>query len=377
MGINLLTFNQKTVTPKDDALIQQFALGQDGFFYGGAVTYAGGNTLHFASGEGVICGREFVIEDTDVSAALPASGTLLGQIYIHIDLSNADTPIELICETAAELTELTKDENMNVDNGEYDLQLCTFTATTSAITDLSSKVTYIKKGGAGSNENLATVENESTSSQAYVAGQHLVYDDVYCEVIESIAENDAFVVYPADGANIKPAKVGDEIFAINQNLTHNVMIYNDADDYFYLNGVKTIYRGYQNVLVVFANGTFGKAMSNGVYHVTSAITGVAPFTITPSSITGTAQVIYQTLVTNDLIDFSSYDYLKMKTNLGDITVNLGNINTSGYVTVALGNSYLALNAVSEKENFLQHSLAQGTLNLSSGTNVIINEITLE
>ena len=109
MGINLLTFNQKTVTPKDDALIQQFALGQDGFFYGGAVTYTGGNTLHFASGEGVICGREFVIEDTDVSAALPASGTLLGQVYIHIDLSNPDTPIELICETAAELTELTKD----------------------------------------------------------------------------------------------------------------------------------------------------------------------------------------------------------------------------------------------------------------------------
>ena len=108
---------------------------------------------------------------------------------------------------------------MNVDNGEYDLQLCTFTATTSAITDLSSKVTYIKKGGAGSNENLATVENESTSSQAYVAGQHLVYDDVYCEVIESIAENDAFVVYPAAGANIKPAKVGEEITAINQNLT--------------------------------------------------------------------------------------------------------------------------------------------------------------
>ena len=164
--------------------------------------------------------------------------------------------------------------------------------------------------------------------------------------------------------------------SLNQNLT-KTLIYNPQDDYFYLNGVKTIYRGYQNVLVIFANGTFGKAMSNGVYHVTSAITAVAPFTITSSSINGTAQQAYQTLVTNDLIDFSSYDYLKMKTNLGDITVNLGTISSSGYVTVALGNSYLALNAVSEKENFLQHSLAQGTLNVSSGTNVIITEITLE
>ena len=308
MGINLLTFNQKTVTPKDDALIQQFALGQDGFFYGGAVTYTGGNTLHFASGEGVICGREFVIEDTDVSAALPASGTLLGQVYIHIDLSNPDTPIELICETAAELTELTKDENMNVDNGEYDLQLCTFTATTSAITDLSSKVTYIKKGGAGSNENLATVENESTSSQAYVAGQHLVYDDVYCEVIESIAENDAFVVYPAAGANIKPAKVGEEITAINQNLTLN---YADSS----LPSSTTFNEFAQMVLEkLYPKQVNFNALPQNKFLVSRGSATYQPLTMTNSTTAGS--YVMCSIQTTEYYDLSAYSTLTMAWNWG-------------------------------------------------------------
>lgn len=220
MGINLLTFNQKTVAPKDDALIQQYALGQDGFFYGGTPTYTGGNTIHFQSGEGMMCGREFVLEDTDVSAALPASGTLLGQVYIHIDLSNTDNPIELICETAETLTELTKDENLNVNNGTYDLQLCTFTANVSNITDLVSQIKQIKKGGGGSDENLAQIEDGTEATRAYVAGEFVVVDGLLRKVLAPIAIGDEF----EDDVNEEITNVGAQITALNQNLTNSLTL---------------------------------------------------------------------------------------------------------------------------------------------------------
>ena len=390
MGINILTYNQKTVTPKDDALLQQFALGQDGFFYGGVVTYTGGNTLHFTSGEGVICGREFVLEDTDISAALPASGTLLGQVYIHIDLSNADTPIELICETAAELTELTKDENMNVNNGEYDLQLCTFTATTSAITDLSSKVTYIKKGGAGSNDNLATVEEGDTASQAYVPGQHLVYDDVYCEVIDDIAEDDALVVYPEAGANIKPAKVGAEIYAINQNLTK--INTTTKTLWGYINGVWTDLhiRAFYDSIPIYADGAFGVAVDNGVYRCGQNYTTYSPVAFTNAgSVLKTPSDMYPsgkqtTLVCTDLINLSAYTKVKLVTNQGTFELDVTSVTQSAYIAVAVRNSgggrYLTVSASSAKQDFMENTFAVDNFTLTAtdtSTTFSISEIVVE
>lgn len=257
MGINLLTFNQKTVAPKDDALIQQYALGQDGFFYGGTPTYTGGNTIHFQSGEGMMCGREFVLEDTDVSAALPASGTLLGQVYIHIDLSNTDNPIELICETAETLTELTKDENLNVNNGTYDLQLCTFTANVSNITDLVSQIKQIKKGGGGSDENLAQIEDGTEATRAYVAGEFVVVDGLLRKVLAPIAIGDEF----EDDVNEEITNVGAQITALNQNLTKCLTYNEDTDFYGAVNPnthqwVNLLYAGFnrQDIIQYIADG---------------------------------------------------------------------------------------------------------------------------
>ena len=274
MGIELVTFKGQTVTPKDDALLQQYTLGQDGFFYGCAVTYTGGNTLHLSSGEGVICGREFKLDDTDLSAALPASGTLLGQVYAHIDLSNEDNPIQLIIETAAELTELTKDDDLNINNGEYDLQICTFTATTSALTDVESTVVYLVKGGGG-----GSMADAYDSSSPYVVGENFTKDGVYYEVIAPISAGDPLVI----DTNVKVTNPGTQITAINRNLTCK---YNPSDDFLYvlLNGTwKKAIKAFAQSLAVWVNGQFGIDMANGIYAFSSAYS-VSPFNIVIFSI---------------------------------------------------------------------------------------------
>ena len=138
--IEMRTFKGVTISPKEDALIYQTAITKSGLFYGGDVTYTGGNTLNIASAEGVICGRKFTIEECAVSAVLPQSGTLRGQVIIHADLGNVDDPIQFIVETAENPRELRQDEDFNIRNGVYEIQLCTFTASASRLSNIEKTI---------------------------------------------------------------------------------------------------------------------------------------------------------------------------------------------------------------------------------------------
>lgn len=117
---------QGTVTPQDDALIYQNAVSVNGIFGGATVTLTGANTLHVASGFGIICGRFFEINESDISVQLSSSGTLRGRLKIHLDLNNADNPIEIVTETGATLPALSGDSNININGGAFDMELCTF-----------------------------------------------------------------------------------------------------------------------------------------------------------------------------------------------------------------------------------------------------------
>jgi hypothetical protein len=136
MGISLVTFAGQTVTPQDDALIYESALTSSGMIYGGAVTIKTANTLHVAAGHGALCGRKFTIEETDIPVSLTASGTLDGRVYIHMDLSDTDEPISFMVETAETLTPVVQDNNVNIVNGVYEINLATFTVDTSTLDNL-------------------------------------------------------------------------------------------------------------------------------------------------------------------------------------------------------------------------------------------------
>ena len=230
MGINLVTFAAKTVTPQDDALIYETALQESGMIYGGAVTIKSANVLHVAAGHGALCGRKFTIEETDVAVGLTPSGSLLGRIYIHMDLSDTGEPISFQTETANSLTPVIQQSDVNINNGVYEINLATFTVDTSTISNLVNVAPFIdispdSEFSASSNNPLmnkaitkAIGDPETiggSASQPYTKGALLLATDgqIY-EVTQNIALHGSIV----NGGNVSPT--GNIISQIS-NLTNN------------------------------------------------------------------------------------------------------------------------------------------------------------
>lgn len=143
MGIKLVTFYASTVTPQDDALVYETALSGSGMIYGGTVTIKSANVLHVASGHGALCGRKFTIEETDVPVVLASTGTLLGRIYIHMDLSDTDEPISLEIETGSALAPVIQQQDVNIIDGVYEINLATFDVDTATISNLENVAPFI------------------------------------------------------------------------------------------------------------------------------------------------------------------------------------------------------------------------------------------
>lgn len=171
MGINLVTFAASTVTPQDDALIYETALLSSGLIYGGTVTIKSANVLRVAAGHGALCGRKFTIEAMDVPVSLTASGTDLGRIYIHMDLSDTDEPISIQVETGQSLTPVQQDANVNITNGVYEINLATFDVDTSTISNLVNVAPVIDSvNNALTNKaDVSTVNNKHKVTQFQVS----------------------------------------------------------------------------------------------------------------------------------------------------------------------------------------------------------------
>ena len=144
-NIRLITFAGSTVTPQDDALVYETAVGQNGLFNGGAVTLKNNNTLHIAAGHGIICGRKFSIVESDITVLLTTGDTQQGRVYIHLDLSNTTDPIQILTETGSALTEPIQQEDVNISNGIYEFNIATFTIDALTISDLVDLKPYVEK----------------------------------------------------------------------------------------------------------------------------------------------------------------------------------------------------------------------------------------
>ena len=144
--IKLVTWNEETVTPLDDAIVYETAIGSGGVSNGCTVTLKDSNTLHIAPGHGVICGRKFTVYDGDIAVGLSPSGTLQGRLYLHLDLSNVTEPIALLVETGSTLTPPVQDDNVNIVNGTYDINLYTFNVSPSEISNLTKVFDTISQG---------------------------------------------------------------------------------------------------------------------------------------------------------------------------------------------------------------------------------------
>lgn len=136
-NIKLITYAESNVTPQHDALMADLELPGNGIIYGAQVTIKNATTLHINAGVGVIYGREFEIIDSDITVPLSQSGTLQGQLYVHIELANSQEPAQLLVQTGTSLDPLADDPQMNIDTGTSDMQLATFTIDTSTLADLT------------------------------------------------------------------------------------------------------------------------------------------------------------------------------------------------------------------------------------------------
>lgn len=185
MGIRLVTFYNSTVTPQDDALIYENSLPASGMIYGGNVTIKNANTLHITAGHGALCGRKFTIEEDDIPIILTSSGTLNGRLYIHMDLSDTGEPISLEVERANSLTPVVQQPNVNITDGIYEINLATFTISTSTVSDLKYVAPFIKDLDLRE-VIIAPVEPSNVASSNYAVGKHLILDKVLYVVTTTI-----------------------------------------------------------------------------------------------------------------------------------------------------------------------------------------------
>lgn len=135
MAITLLTWDTGEIIPMMDAIIQDVGVGESGILYGCTVS-AIGNALNVSAGYGLIKGRLFQVESTDISVTLAPDSNLVGRLYIKLDLSNSETPISIEVATGNELYTLTQEDDANYTDGTYEISLATFTVSTSEITDI-------------------------------------------------------------------------------------------------------------------------------------------------------------------------------------------------------------------------------------------------
>ena len=191
--IDLITYDQKMVTPKDDALIHQFGIS-NGVLYGCEITLANSNTLHITGGQGVIYGRQWEIAEGDITVTLPASGSLKGRLYVKIDLSNTTNPIELLVQTAVTLPDLTDDDQINVDNSVSELELCTFDVSSLTISNLERTVEQVADG-----DHQDVVDLQADVSEIKSNLTELTFDHLGTAVdIKSYTSSNKFVI-PKDG----------------------------------------------------------------------------------------------------------------------------------------------------------------------------------
>lgn len=190
MAINLVTYAAQTVTPQDDALIYENALIGSGMIYGGEVTIKSANVLRVAAGHGALCGRKFTIEATDIPIPLTPSGSLLGRVYIHMDLSDTDEPISFMVETANSLTPVIQDSDVNINNGVYEINLATFDVDTSTISNLVDVRPFIASGNEITEALAKTYKTDDSIETEVDDNDYIPFYDVSAQQPKKIIKSD-------------------------------------------------------------------------------------------------------------------------------------------------------------------------------------------
>lgn len=139
--IRLVTYPGSVVTPLDDAVVYDAAIGGSGVMHGCEVEMVGSLQIHINPGHGVIRGRKFTVSDTTIDIPAAVTGTQTGNILIVLDLAGGDVPpISFEAHTPAEAADEDTPAHRKTNDPNYDttvkwkLELCTYKVNTSGLT---------------------------------------------------------------------------------------------------------------------------------------------------------------------------------------------------------------------------------------------------
>lgn len=163
--IEIKQFDGKSITPKDDALMYDLLFNGYGIFNGCSVSFLGANQLLVSSGRLIVRGRQVVITEETIAAQLSSDGTKKGRLYIHIDLSSASNPIEFRTIVADELPALTQEDDVNYNDGIFELELCNYDVSETAISNIVETCPSIT-GGVDLLKNMEEVMANTTPGKA-------------------------------------------------------------------------------------------------------------------------------------------------------------------------------------------------------------------
>lgn len=165
MSIEMYRYTGKSVTPLIDSLMIEKSAPVNGINDGCVLSHLGSNQVAITSGHGRINGRDFGITAETMLVQLASSGTMPGRIYIKINLADSVNTIQLLSVCASSLPALVQDANFNLTNGIWEMELATYSATTTAISGLTTTYTTVKKSLTENN-----IVNANTTTEAgYVA----------------------------------------------------------------------------------------------------------------------------------------------------------------------------------------------------------------
>lgn len=202
------------------------------------------------------------------------------------------------------------------------------------ITDIDLLIPYadsiaeVKRNGG--NKNLAAIEDGSTASHPYVKGEFVIVGGQFCEVTASISTNDAFIAYPLPNYNIKAGTVGEQITALNQNLTSR---YNNSNDMVQLYDTATqswfdwkrAYRHGGNIFPPSANWGQNGFNNAGLY-------GENPIVAVDSITLVTSQAYAQCFCgNNEKYNLDGVDYIKVTVNGVEYTIDVSAVTGEKYV----------------------------------------------
>jgi hypothetical protein len=142
------------------------------------------------------------------------------------------------------------------------------------------------------------------------------------------------------------------------------MIYNPQDDYFYLNGNKTVYRGYQTAIAVFVNGNFSVAVQNGGSVPQSAYGSSYAFNVRDGKLYYNGGAVgtnkHCSVITQEKYDLTNYTYLKANYMGTTYTLTISDKTGEYYIAVeVLYDVYIRLCVTPVNSNWYEASGSKG------------------